>query len=415
MQTSRYHDYDVAKVLIAVWLLFITFGCICVAHGLMWFKETREHLGKLVKKNLPKTNSSETSTSSKVTEPNSEKSTSSKATETNSETSTSCKATETNSEKSTSCKVTEDEQRFFFFNQRVFFPMMLLAVIGATIGDIYLYANYRHNFSNKKDPLYLFPMPVIAPVFMVVNLIMTTITFIILRHQDRLKSISDYILTTGTLLLLFGITYLFYHGFWMIIALLAYPGRILIGGVFIVPAFVVTIPIWIMILKISNYWYNALSEALELVFKKECKCNYCKEGCKSNNCKEECKCNNCKEGCKCNNNKMKVLKPLCSGCGWLALLIVDIVFWVLFLAILYYISRFLLTTITLQDEKLKSALSYIAITAVSGVLLWINTDLVVYQKDNNSNEETKEKNTSAPPKKEENSQTEINETNESCV
>ena len=390
MHHSQYYDYDVAKVLIAVWLPFITFVWICVAHVLVWFKGTREHLGKLVKIHVPKTNSSEKSTSSEVTE--------------------------TNSERSTSCKVTEDEQHFFFFNQRVIFPMMLLAVIGVTVGDSYLYAKYTHDFSNKEDSLYLFPMPVIAPVIiMVVNSIMTIITFIILRHQDRLEHIYDYILTTGTLLLLFGITYLFYHGFWMIIALLAYPGRILIGGVFIVPAFVVTIPIWIMILKISNYWYNALSEALELVFKKECKCNYCKEGCKCNNCKEECKCNNCKEGCKCNNNKMKVLKPLCSGCGWLALLIVDIMFWVLFLAILYYISRFLLTTITLQDEKLKSALSYIAITAVSGVLLWINTDLVVYQKDNNSNEETKEKNTSAPPKKEENSQTEINETNESCV
>ena len=113
MQHSHYHDYDVAKLLIAVWLPFITFGCICVAHALMWFQGTREHLGKLVKKYVPKTNSSEKSTSSKVTGTNNETSTSREVTEANNETSTLIEGTETNSERSTSCKVTEDEQRFF--------------------------------------------------------------------------------------------------------------------------------------------------------------------------------------------------------------------------------------------------------------------------------------------------------------
>ena len=67
MQHSHYHDYDVAKVLIAVWLLFITFVCICVTHALMWFKGTRKHLGILVKKIVPNINI-ERSKSSKVTE-----------------------------------------------------------------------------------------------------------------------------------------------------------------------------------------------------------------------------------------------------------------------------------------------------------------------------------------------------------
>ena len=314
MQNSQYHDYNVAKVLIAVWLLFITFGFICVAHALMWFQGSREHLGKLVKKIVPKTNR----------------------------------------QKSTSCKATEEEQQLFIFNQRVIFPIMLVTVIGVTVGDIYLYAKYRHLFSNKEDPLFLFPMPVIAPVLFAVNSIMTITTFIILKHQNIFENIYEYILPTGTLFLLFGITYLLYHGFWMIVALLAYPGRILIGGIFIVPAFLVTIPIWNILITIINNWYSALKLAYN-------------KGCKS--------------------NKKKVLKPLCIGCGWSVLLFVDIIFWSLFLVILYYISRVLLSSISLQDEKLKSALSYIAINAVSGVLLWVNICLIIH-KDKDSNKET---------------------------
>ena len=324
MQNSQYHDYDVAKVLIAVWLLYITFGFICVAHVLMWFQGSREHLGKLVKKCLPETN-----------------------------------------------EVTEYQQQLFFFNQRVIFPMMLLAVIGVTVGDIYIYAKYSHPFSDKEDPLFLFPMPVIVPLVIVVNSIMTIITFIILKRQKIFKHIYDYILPTGTLLLLFGITYLFYHGFWMIIALLAYPGRILIGGVFIVPAFVVIIPLWNLFMYVIRDWYKAY-----------------------------------KLGC-----KKEALKPFCIGCGWLVLLIVDFLFWLLFIIILYFISRFLLDTISLDDEKLKSALSYIAITAVSGILLWINTDLVIYQKDEDSNQETQENNTPVSPQNEENNEEDQNDTN----
>ena len=381
MQHSHYHDYDVAKVLIAVWLPFITFVCICVAHALMWFKGTREHLGKLVKKYVPKTNSSE---------------------------------------RSTSREVTEDKQRFFFFNQRVIFPMMLLVVIGATVGDIYLYAKYRHHFSNKEDSLFIFPMPVIAPVFMVVNSIMTIITFLIFKHQKIFEHISDYILTTGTLLLLFGITYLFYHGFWLIIALLAYPGRILIGGTFVVPAFVVIIPIWNMFIYFISNWYEAFKlackreqqpEQRKLLQSEECKPSQSEESMPSQSEEsnpsqseesnpsqsEESKPSQSEESKPVQSKKRKALELFFIGCGWLVLLIIDIAFWGLFLAIIYYISRFLLSTISLQDENLKSALSYIAITAVSGVLLWINTDLVIYQKDNDSNQETQENNTSVPP------------------
>ena len=247
--------------------------------------------------------------------------------------------------------------------------MMLLVVIGATVGDIYLYAKYRLHFSNKEDSLFIFPMPVIAPVFMVVNSVMTityVITYVIFKHQKIFEHIYDYILPTGTLSLLFGITYLFYHGFWLIIALLAYPGRILIGGIFVVPAFVVIIPIWNMIIYFISNWY----EAFKLARNREQQTA---------------------------ELQRKALERFCIGCGWLALLIVDIVFWGLFIPILYYISRFLLSTISLQDENLKSALSYIAITAISGVLLWINTDLVIYQKDNDSNHKTQENNTSVPP------------------
>ena len=225
----------------------------------MWSKGTREQLGRLVKKYVSKTNS----------------------------------------KRSTSCKATENEQLFFIFNQRVIFPMMLVAVIGATVGDIYLYAKYRHDFSNKEDPLYLFPMPVITPVFMVVNSIMTIITFIILKHRI-FEHIYDYILPIGTLLLLFGIVYLFYHGFWIIIALLAYPGRILIGGTFVVPAFVVIIPIWNMFIYFISNWYQAFKLA-----------------CKREQQSEERKPLQSEEMKPLQSKKRKALKPFRIGCRWL--------------------------------------------------------------------------------------------------
>ena len=62
--------------------------------------------------------------------------------------------------------------------------------------------------------------------------------------EDKLKHHCQKFLIFVSLILLFGSIYLFYHGFWIAIALLVYPERILIGGIFVVPLMFVTIPIW---------------------------------------------------------------------------------------------------------------------------------------------------------------------------
>ena len=45
-------------------------------------------------------------------------------------------------------------------------------------------------------------------------------------QNDSLKQVLEYCLICATLISLYGIVYLVYHGFWITIALLAYPGRI---------------------------------------------------------------------------------------------------------------------------------------------------------------------------------------------
>ena len=45
-------------------------------------------------------------------------------------------------------------------------------------------------------------------------------------QNDSLKQVFEYCLICATLISLYGIVYLVHHGFWIIIALLAYPGRI---------------------------------------------------------------------------------------------------------------------------------------------------------------------------------------------
>ena len=65
-----------------------------------------------------------------------------------------------------------------------------------------------------------------------------------------------------TLVLLFGMVYLFYHGFWIIIALLAYLGRILLGGIFVVPLILVVIPMWNTIIKIAENCFDPIWNAI---------------------------------------------------------------------------------------------------------------------------------------------------------
>ena len=74
---------------------------------------------------------------------------------------------------------------------------------------------------------------------------------------------------------------------------------------------------------------------------------------------------------------------------WFVVLFYELAFWGLFIVILFYISRFLLGSIKVQDlnHTIKLAFSYIVIVAVSGILAWINTDFVTIGQQNNGEKE----------------------------
>ena len=372
---SQNHDYDTAKKVIGTWLLITTFGCICVAHVLMWFKGTREQLGKLPERFKEK-NASTTDDKQSLesqSEPKSEK----------------------------KLSLSKPENTLFLLIETVFFPTMTFATIGITVIDIILYCRYRRSSLNfDQNFLYLFPLPVIVPAFFLFNLGMSVLTLIILikirkdgmkksddkskdqeknskDQNDSLKQFCEYGLIFATLVSLFGIVYLVYHGFWIIIALLAYPRRILIGGSFVVPAILVTIPIWIMITNISDSWYVAYKES-----------NYKDKNTLKKHRQQSFTTSQKQKEQKTRNNKDKsTLMSICIGCGWLAFLIFDIIFWTFFLLILYHVSKFLLNSVIIEGQTFELITSFVTINAVSGALLWINTYLVTYKMD--SQESTK--------------------------
>ena len=371
---SQNHDYDPAKKMIATWLLITTFGCICVAHVLMWFKGTREQLGKLPGRFADKNASTMDDEHSSISQ--------SKV-----------------NYKKYSPSSSKPEYTLFFFIRTVFFPTMTFATIGVTVIDIVSYCKYRHSSLNfDQNVLYLFPMPIIAPVFFLFNLGMSVLTLIIVikirkdrmkqsndkskdqqknskDQNDSLKQVLEYCLICATLISLYGIVYLVYHGFWIIIALLAYPGRILIGGSFVVPAILVTIPIWIIIKNISDSWYTAYKENNTMK-------NCCQQSSTASQQQKGQETTNNKET---RNNKDKILTSCWIGCGWLAFLIFDIIFWTLFILILYHITKFLLDSVIIEGQTFELITSFITINAVSGALLWINTYLVTYKMDSQEN------------------------------
>ena len=355
------------------------------------------------------------------------------------------------------------EKKFYFFIERVVFPVMLMAVTLVTIFDIYCYSEY-HSFSAHEDPkfLYLFPIPYVAPIIFGVNLVMSVVTgikflywneveecwnklrvgwndrgccdnlkkswSILQKHCVKLSKTKkgetellkkdnpryNGIPKNGekneeckeeckqesnkrqktirflTLVLLFGIVYLFYHGFWIIIALLAYPGRILLGGIFIVPLILVVIPMWNTVIKIIENCFDARNKSS------------CCNGCYT--CIHSCclyiiiyfcfyityPCTRCyynykdrkkKEG----EDDEGKQKSRWKGCAWCVVLFYELAFWGLFITILFYISRFLLGSIKTQDleQTFKLVISYIVIGAASGIPAWLNTDLVTIGQENN--------------------------------
>ena len=295
--------------MITIWLISATIGCLIIAHVLTWMKKTREHLGKQLKKIL----------------------------------SNHYKSIVIIDKRKSSILKFKDEKIFFFLIERVVFPVMLVAVVIVTGFDIYLYRKY-HSSCNDKTFLYLFPIPYVAPSIFAVNFVMSVATATIIEREskdnceDKLKHHCQKLLFVS-LVLLFGSIYLFYHGFWIAIALLVYPERILIGGIFVVPLMFVTIPIWNTMIKIAENWFDV---------------------------------------CEVSKNKCK-WKPCCDGCVWLAILVYEIVFWGLLIVILFYTSRVLIgyDDINLQN-KLFQLVLYYTVASGSGILAWLNTELVIH-------------------------------------
>ena len=187
-----------------------------------------------------------------------------------------------------------------------------------------------------------------AVVFFIVNAFLTVITSIVLACNKILAcdcNSSKCFQIRSTLLLLFGIVYLVYHGFWLIIALMAYPGRILIGSMFIVPAISVIVPTWTILIKVI-------------------KC--------------------C---CSCEDDDDEII-PIWKGFGWICILILDVTIWGLFIGILYYISKFLLSSVDLETKTFQSIFSFVTVSGISIMLIWLNTDLISNQRNDQGNQQT---------------------------
>ena len=292
----------------------------------------------------------------------------------------------------------KDEKILLFFIERMAFPVMLVATVIITIFDVYFYWKYQISYNDKRF-LYLFPVPYVAPTIFAINFVMSVATAMnilywdevkarlneyydklrkcwdkLMKHEetpspleqnegqiqrsynieknkqennnnckDKLKQRCQKFLRFAALVLLFGIVYLFYHGFWLTIALLVYPGKVLVGGIFIVPLLMlVAIPIWNTIIKIAENWFDACNES-----------------------------------------------SFSKGCVWFAILVYEIVFWGLFIIMLFYISTFFISYGSSNSEinTYQLVFSYITIAAVSGILTWFNTELVMHPQNNKENQD----------------------------
>ena len=151
----------------------------------------------------------------------------------------------------------------------------------------------------------------------------------------------------------------------------------------------VVIPIWNTIIKIVTNCYDASNccDSCSMYIYNYCLCiiyfcincclfiiNPCISCCHKDH-KE-----NYNEDKQDSKNKWK-RQPCCNGCLWLAILVYMIVFWGLFITILFYISRFLLGSIDLDNKTFQLVFSYITIAAFSGILAWLSTDLAIYSND----------------------------------
>ena len=130
--------------------MIATFGCLIIVHILMCIKEAREHLGRFLKRYVSKYKSTIAINESSLSQ-------------------------------------SEDGKIYFYYGV---FPVIMIAVGLVTIFDIYFYWKYHYtsSYSDKKF-LYLFPIPIIAPIFFVINLVMSGGTTIRLFCWDEIKKL----------------------------------------------------------------------------------------------------------------------------------------------------------------------------------------------------------------------------------
>ena len=138
----------------------------------------------------------------------------------------------------------------------------------------------------------------------------------------------------------------------------------------------VTIPIWNTIIKIAENCFDVCNESSSCcIYCCTYKCNCCIH-CRLCRFFSHISC--CKNIYEVSKNKCK-WKPCCDGCVWLAILVYEIVFWGLLIVILLYTSRVLIgyDDINLQN-KLFQLVLYYTVASGSGILAWLNTELVIH-------------------------------------
>ena len=136
--------------------------------------------------------------------------------------------------------------------------LICLVLFVIVIVDLYYY--FRIEKIRSIDWIIFFPLPLIAPLFFMINVIMTAITGIVMSYKhndfpeqtscaDVVKKIiqqadprSWYILITlpfTATTILFCIV----HGFWLILAFVAYPVRVITSCLFNIPVFSPLLPL----------------------------------------------------------------------------------------------------------------------------------------------------------------------------
>ena len=232
-----------------------------------------------------------------------------------------------------------DEEILFYYLGRVFIPVATIALLLLFISDCLLFSWYKNT---TKKFLYLFPIPCIAISLFGINAIITIINIrCCLKKQyneyskqcNRSAAKQNHFLKQLYMLVYIFLVpvsvfpYLWFHGIWIFVALIIYPGRIIIGATFILPLLLVPILLWNLCIEIYTYFKESeIKTAVFLLF----------------------------------------------------YLFVSLIFWSLFIAILVIVSKLILDSnvnVPNDEDLFKSIFTFIFVNASSGIFLWLNRKL----------------------------------------